>query len=151
MKKHILILVLVLALTLLSACSVISIKAGRGVVPFLVPTQGATVEKDGTIKLNTSVEDNRFSFVVLQLWTDAPEKYIEDITSSVEGTNDGVYVHEQETGTYVLRLKGNSNKQDESVGLRVYLVKGESYVYSYNVTSFGEKAITIQDFILEIK
>lgn len=151
MKKRVLILVVVLALALLSACSVISVKAGKNIVPFLFPTGGATVEKDGTVTIQTDVEDNRFSYMVLQLYSDAPKEFIENITTSNEGKHSGVYTHENETGSYILTLKANSNKQDEGIDLRVFLIKGETYVYSYDVKSFNETSIVIKDIAFGMK
>lgn len=153
MKNRVIAVILLLTIVFFSGCSVISVDkaSARGILPFLCPSDGTTISEDGTITMTTDVEDNRFSSVVLQLWTDSPKTHIMNIASSNAGKEDGIYTHEEETGSYVITLKGNSNKQDEGVEVKVYLVKGKSYVYSYDVKAFGEKEITIESFVFGIK
>ena len=152
MKKRVIAVSLLLTIVFFSGCSVISADkaSARGILPFLCPTEGTTVSNDGIITMTTDVEDNRFSFVAIQRFTDEM-KYIDDITNSKLGKNSGVYKHELESGNYIIVLKGNTNKKDESVNIKVHLLQGKSYVYSYNVKTLSDETIVIEDYTFGVE
>lgn len=151
MKKSALIFFVAMFLLMLTGCSVLGVKTSNGIVPFLFPSAGTTVGTDGEIHFSTSVEDNRFNSVVLQLYSDSPVTHLLNITSCTDGKQSGVYTHEYDTGDFIMTLKANSNLRDEAVNLKIHLVKGNSYVYSFNVKTFNEKEVTITDFAFGMK
>lgn len=155
MKRRFIAVILFLSAMLFSGCSLVNMdvwvneESLKVMLPFLFPTKGITISSDGIISISTDIEDNKFSYVVLQLWEENNNTCIMDITSTTNGKQNGVYIHRLESGTYIIKLKANSNKQDEAVTLKVRLVEGEEYAYSFNVKSFNDKQVTISDFIFE--
>ena len=119
-----------------------------GIYSLLIPSDEAIIN-DESIILKTTTEDNQFSFVALQLWTDAPKDFLYNIRTSEQsmlGKQRGSYVHQLESGVYIVTLKANGNIRDEGVDLRVYLKKGKIYMYSFDVYSFNDKEVCFQEF-----
>ena len=139
--------ILILAMMLfLSGCSFHENGSSNDITSFLFLTDGTKVSEDGSIRMHTALEDNRFSYITLQLWTDVPSLHIMNISTATEGKQTGLYMHKLETGYYIIRLKANSNEKDESAFARVMLIKGRSYTYSYNIEELGEKSALISGF-----
>lgn len=146
MTRRVLILVFSLICVFLSSCALIEDKSSNSFINFLFPSQGAVIDENGNIQMCTSLEGNRFSYVALQLWTELPSRHIMNISTATEGIQTGLYVHKQESGCYKLTLKANSNKKDEAVSARVFLIQGKSYTYSYDVKKLEEKYALVSDF-----
>ena len=96
--------------------------------------------------MTTNLEGNTFSGVHWQLIDGASGSYLETLseTQSV-GEISSSYVHNRESGWYVLRLKGNSHIQDEYIDYPVYLVRGKEYSYSCVIEELLPEKITLKD------
>ena len=118
---------------------------------FVSPEQsasgGVAYDRDsGIYRFTTAVEGNEFTSVELQLFTDDWD-YVETLSSSGDkGRKTGDYVFTGEDGTYILRLKCNTNLQDENVYIRVNLAQGSIYSYAYEVTEIDSEHIVLKDF-----
>ena len=94
----------------------------------------------------TDVPDNKFNAVNMQLIKNGTGEYLGPIVSVGIGIKNGFYMHQNETGEYVVRLKGNTNLKDVSIDFGVYLVKGRRYKYNYNVISIEEKNVVLKNY-----
>lgn len=144
MTRRVLLIFVVILCIFSTSCSLNN--SSDNITSFLFPTDGVVIDEAGDIQLSTSLEGNRFSYVALQLWTEIPSLHIMNISTATEGKQTGLYMHKLETGCYNLILKANSNKKDEAVSVRVFLIKGRSYTYSYDVKELGEKSALVSDF-----
>ena len=109
--------------------------------------EGAVFDKDSQQYIfTTTLEDNRFNAVNLQLWSESGE-YLGPIASvGTTGAINDTYTHELETGWYIIRLKGNTNLRDVSIDIFAFLQEGQCYEYGYEVDSLEEKRITVSDY-----
>lgn len=97
----------------------------------------------------TSLKDNIFNSVNIQLINGVTGEYCGQIMStSTTGIYTSSYFHDNETGWYRVRLKANSNLQDESIDVLAYLEKGEIYFYSFNLNSFDNRRVVIENYEL---
>ena len=110
--------------------------------------KGATynqTEKEYTFV--TSLEDNRFSQVDIQLWDMDLNVYYGTIASENEiGVHSGTYTHKEKTGWYKLRLKGNSNLRDVAVDFEAFLQNGKEYSFTFDLETLEEKKICVSGF-----
>lgn len=144
--RFIILITLIALLFSLPGCAIKEKDISRGIQSFLFPTAGTVVDEDGTIQIETSLDGNRFSYIVLQLYEDGFQKHLKNIDKSNEGKSTGLYYHKLPTGYYMITLKANSNLADEGVNSRVFLINGASYTYSYNVIELEEKLAVIKDY-----
>ncbi|MBR4267251.1 MAG: hypothetical protein IKQ46_14445 [Bacteroidales bacterium] len=91
----------------------------------------------------TNVEDNKFSWIGIQLHNLRTENHELISYASDKGCYSGFYVHNQESGEFEILIKANSNLSDEMIRFKVFLKEGEAYYYRYNVNSFSEKHIEV--------
>ena len=95
----------------------------------------------------TEVKKNVFDAVNLQLLEGLSGTYLKDICSRTStGTYTSSFLNLNETGWYRLRLKANSNLQDESVEIYTYLIKGQRYYYSFDVGTLTKKKAVVSNF-----
>lgn len=89
----------------------------------LTASEGVTFDSDSRLYIfTTSTEGNEFTSVELQLFTNTWD-YVDILSSAgAVSENSGAYVHTGADGTYILRLKCNTNLQDEYVYVPVELV-----------------------------
>ena len=111
-------------------------------------TDGVSAEGDsGRYILETETENNQFNQINLQLLNGETGGFEELILNeSKTGVYEGIYTHNRETGLYGIRLKANSNLQDERIDVQVRLEKGKKYFYLLNIKEFGSRKIVIGDY-----
>ena len=109
--------------------------------------EGAVFDKNSQQYIfTTTLEDNRFNAVNLQLWSESGE-YLGPIASvGTTGAINDTYTHELETGWYIIRLKGNTNLRDVYIDIFAFLQEGQCYEYGYDVDSLEEKRIAVSDY-----
>ena len=114
----------------------------------LTYTDGASYNnKTNKYVFKTGVADNNFSAVNLQLIDMMSRKYVGQIaTKKNAGDCTGSFIHKAESGWYIIRMKANSNKQDEGMDLIAYLQKGKTYFYSFHIDKLGKKRITVDEY-----
>lgn len=114
----------------------------------LTYTNGATYNADANqYEFVTNIEDNRFNAVNLQLLNATTGEYLYTFFSTAStGAFRGNYIHENETGWYLIRLKGNTNLRDEGIDALLFLRKGENYYYSFDVNDLSKKKIIIKSY-----
>lgn len=110
-----------------------------------ITSQNIAIQAEEAI-MTTNLEGNTFSGVHWQLIDGASGSYLETLseTQSV-GEISSSYVHNRESGWYVLRLKGNSHIQDEYIDYPVYLVRGKEYNCSCEVEELLPNRITLRN------
>lgn len=114
----------------------------------LIRTDSASID-DSVITFSTSEKDNEFDHVAIQLLDDSWNVCQDGIFDTDErGLHEGSYIHELESGTYVIRLKANSSKLDECVAQTVHLTQGSVYHWSFYLQSLDEKECRVQGFQL---
>lgn len=114
-------------------------------------TEGVKQE-DNVTSFTTDVEGNQFNAVNLQLYDAKTGEYIDRICSNLSiGYMNGIYEHNLESGLYLIKLKANSNLQDEYVETRVYLTKGKKMSYSYLINTLDGKYVEVSDYHLMIE
>ena len=110
-----------------------------------------TQEADGTFVLRTDVEGNRFNAAVLQILDGGTGEYLDMVKNITHvGNAEGAYRSHFAEGWYILRLKANSNKQDEYIDTRVYLKTGDSLMYHYAVDLLSGGEVIISDYRMAI-
>lgn len=110
-----------------------------------ITSQNIAIQAEEAI-MTTNLEGNTFSSVRWQLIDGVSGSYLETLseTQSV-GEISSSYVHNRESGWYVLRLKGNSHIQDEYIDYPVYLVRGKEYNCSCEVEELLPNRITLRN------
>ena len=95
----------------------------------------------------TSLHGNYFNSVNLQLYDGITDSYITNIYSvNSSGNYSDAFIHTNNTGWYKIWLKANSNIQDEGMEMYIYLVQGERYFFSFEVTDFQVNKICIGEY-----
>lgn len=108
-------------------------------------TEGITGEEK--LSMKTVVEDNAFNSMVLQLYGMERKEYLEPISVSYDtGNYSGRYYHSAPSGKYVIRLRGNSNLQDESIFAEIEMIEGMFYDWKYQINKFDPTEIEIEDW-----
>lgn len=112
-------------------------------------TQHAEALEGGGYCLTTERKGNRFNALNLQLLSADCSEFLATLDAlSDKGTAEGVYIHDLDSGWYTIRLKGNTNLEDEFLECRVWLEQGKKYFYQFSATKLKEKEITIGAFEL---
>ena len=103
-------------------------------------------EENGTYTMTTEVEGNHFNKVVLQLSNQETGELIDPLSSEADpGEKSGRYYHAGPSGTYFLKLRGNTNIKDEYIGSYVCLTQDSMYEWSYEAESISPDAVTVSD------
>jgi len=100
-------------------------------------------ELSGTITMTPQKKNCSFNAVVLQLRTKDGEFISELSSASRPSVNKGSFVNAYNDGDYILRIKANSNIQDEYVDIKISLKKGQVYGYIYNVFTCDTNKVTV--------
>ena len=109
-------------------------------------SDGVTLE-DGQYVFKTTRRGNRFSQMDIQLFDGISGEYLYTIYEQKKpGSYCFTWIHTKNDGWYKIRLKANSNLQDERIDSLAYLIKGEKYHISFNIVSFDAKHIRIKDY-----
>ena len=108
-------------------------------------SSGVEIQPDGRIIMMTNVPDNRFSLVHFQLHSMAGEYICSFGEGYAAGNVSGKYAHDLPSGYYMLRLKGDTNRADEWVRIKVFLNEGEIIQYSYEIEELKENCIVVKN------
>ena len=147
MKKITLILSLLVVASILSACSLFSVKKLDAFSSFLHPSSGAVVEQNGKLSF-TAKSDEGTADIGLLLLEAEPLTFIDTLEwLSEKGGYKGEYTHQLESGDYIIRLKLNSKPQNEYVDIKIHLIKGEKYFYTFKVLELSKSNALIDDYI----
>ena len=105
-------------------------------------------EADDCFVLTNNTKGNIFSKVVLQILKGNGKylKSVEEKTSA--GKTHGVFAIDEEGGMFALRLKANSNLDDEWVDYTTELKAGQVYAYSFEVDELKAKQVILKNFII---
>ena len=113
-------------------------------------TEGVSQSKKGVVSFETNIEDNIFSYVLIQLQNSKTDEYMEPLglkrTSDHDSFELEKYVHNAESGQYIVRLRANSNLSDEYIAFSCTLTKGETYYYGYLLNQFLSNEAETSDF-----
>ena len=97
--------------------------------------------------LETKIIGNRFNMVNVQLLDYNTGEFITTVSSTAElGTHEKAYIHTLPTDWYIIRIKANSNIQDEGLDIVAYLTQGRQYYYSFDVPELSEKKVVIANY-----
>lgn len=111
-------------------------------------SSGVNIEDD-TIFFTTEHRQNSFNQIGVQLYDETNNEYLTTFYSAYsEGRVEETYIHDMESGWYIIRLKVNSNLQDEYVDAMAYLIEGEEYHYSFNIDELSDKTVKISEYQL---
>lgn len=105
-------------------------------------SEGVSAISDHSYSFSTEVEGNRFNCVVVNLPDD---NTVLDSTGIAEHRS-GTYLHTRETGPCVIKLRANSNLQDEYISLTFFLEKDGVYKLEYDVNSIEDDLLTVSNF-----
>ena len=107
-------------------------------------TPGVTYDASKQYVFTTTANDNEFNTVSIQLLNAVTGEYLGPLLSVSEtGTVNGSFIHEEENGWYLVRIKANGTTRDEAVDILSYLLKGKKYYYSINLIDRTKKQIRI--------
>ena len=111
-------------------------------------TEGVNITPEGQICMTTHVADNHFNMIQFQLYSMSGEY----IASFGEGTTSrsvsGEYVHNLPSGMYYLRFKGNTNRADEWVRIKILLEHNSTIQYSYEIEELSGNRIVVKDVMI---
>lgn len=105
-----------------------------------------TLIDDNKFVFETNVVDNKFNAVYVQLYNPRTNVYSNTCSTSKENIKNFIYFHSGDTGEYTLRLKANSNKNDEFVSYKVYLENGRNYLVNLDLEYFDSKKVIVRNF-----
>lgn len=95
----------------------------------------------------TEIKGNYFDSAGIQLFNATTDEYLGTVLSvQSAGTYRGNIIHKNESGWYLIRFKGNTNKKDEFMDVLTYMVKGEKYYYSFELNKLSKRRIEIKNF-----
>lgn len=108
-------------------------------------SNGTSCENENIV-YTTDIKDNEFHAVMLQLF-DNSGSFLSNINFCDDiATVNEKYVHMRQSGWYKIRLKVNTNLQDEFCEFDAYLREGEMYYYSFEVNEFNKKKAIICNY-----
>lgn len=109
-------------------------------------SKGCNRTINGDFCFKTTLKDNRFSSVVLNLINTETGEPLNPISIEVDnGRHYGKYVHKAPPGEYVIRVRGNTNLQDEYVESTASFEEGMLYEWSYVIKKNSYQEITVSD------
>jgi uncharacterized repeat protein (TIGR02543 family) len=103
-------------------------------------TSGELIIMDNT----TSASGNAFTGSKIQIWDSSYNYLVQPNSTSSVGTVSGTYTHSYDTGYYYLRVAANGTMADVSAYYKIYLVKGTSYTYNWEMTYYTPERIEIK-------
>ncbi len=120
----------------------------KDIVSDLILTEGASVSSDQTVTLTTVTDGNAFNSVVLQVvvGVDSESGLSTPFKGSSTGEYHGYYSHGSESGSCIVRLRGNSNKKDEYIEFVCDMKQGALYEYSFTIEKMTSNEIVISGF-----
>lgn len=107
-------------------------------------------QRDGDkIRFATKKDDNRFSYVLFQLWDGKTGEYLLSFGEGYEPSGiEGQYVHQLPSGLYRLCFKGNTNLADEYIYSLEYLTEGETLYYRYDLDDLEDKKVEVSNLYI---
>lgn len=125
-----------------------AVQNAQSYVKDITYTQEAYYDKwNNEYVFQTSLFGNRFSSVNLQILDGTTNAFVKTVFSAYgSGEYNDSFIHTNESGWYIIRLKANSNKKDEGLDILVYLVKGERYYFSFDVSELTSHKVCIKRF-----
>lgn len=113
----------------------------------LTQSTGTNKTEDFKYEMTTSQEENHFNAVMLQIRNCATNEVIDGIAITKKtGNNSGRYFHHAANGEYYVKLKANSNIQDECIEAQVYLSQNSIYDWSFVVDYIDQEKVIVSDF-----
>jgi hypothetical protein len=105
------------------------------------------LRKGNTLQFTTDKPNNAFNMVVLSLINiTSGEQSAPVFIARSAGEWNGKYIHSSESGEYSIRLRGNSNLEDEYITTKVFLEEGMMYDWSFILELLSPEKIRIRDF-----
>lgn len=92
--------------------------------------------------INTK-DGNVYSNSKIQLWNGTT--YLQQINATSNASISGDFTNTYDTGNYRLRFGANGSTQDSTFYVSVYLVKGVTYHYEWDVELFSQSKIVINN------
>lgn len=117
----------------------------KNVIDEVSRTDGVIQLEDGSYEYSTNVEENVFSYIVLQLYNPEDDTY-SSINTSTGGRSSETYIHQLNSGEYYIILRANSNKLDEYIQYKCQLKEGAKYKFEYVVDEFSSTKIKLHNF-----
>lgn len=106
--------------------------------------------KAGEWRITTAVPDNQFGAVVLNLIDAETGEQIGPIgIADTAGGREGRYYHLAKTGTYYIKLRGDTNLADEYIITSAVLQEGMLYDWSFDVLAISPEEIRVRDISFE--
>ena len=103
--------------------------------------------RDGVFTFTTDIDGNYFNFAHVQIMAgDGTYLMDTDARGTSPGSVSAEYTHGFESGWYIMRLKGNTNMQDEAAGKPMYLENGKTYFISFTIVELTDKKVVLKDF-----
>lgn len=129
-----------------------NINSEGNIFSFLRCSEGVSISNDRKITFESYKRANQFDIMYFYINDAVTGEYVtsfggEEHTGEVTGT----YHHENPTGLYLLRLKGNSNVADEWIECLVYLREYDSIDYRFEINHFSKERIEISDLTASIR
>lgn len=111
------------------------------------PVCSEGTKKDGSgFRMTTERKENRFGSVVLQIRNaETGELLPEIVRAASPGSYSSRYYHKEKSGEYIVRLRANSNLQDEYLEYTVYLEQGRMYSCGFEVRSLTETEALVSE------
>ena len=119
------------------------------ILEFETMSKGASLLNDKTrqYSLKTSIDNNKFSYALIQIQSNANDKVLDPVLIKYsEGKDDAirhVYTHESPSGKYTVRFRGNSNLNDEYIQFECFLEEGTTYYCNFDVEKFTDTELII--------
>lgn len=97
----------------------------------------------------TTIRDNLFNAIDIQLWNADKNQYLNTIASTGStGLWNGSFQAKGESNWYCIRIKANSNLEDEWIDIKTYLEKDEEYSFYCTIDELTEKKVVISNLDL---
>ncbi len=112
----------------------------------LIAQSGGVTITDTNYVYVTELDGNEFNNLVVHLHNPRKNTYNAIFYNHELERYFGVYFHEDDSGEYIINLRGNTNLSDEMIQYKVYLEHGGIYTYEFKIDSFSTKKIIARDF-----
>ena len=110
----------------------------------------ALTDEVGGIVFTTTKMGNQFNAVQIQLWNARNGQFISNLITGYEGKISGKYVHASESGLFYLRVKANSNLEDEYIKSLIYLNEGDTIECSLSIDKLTAGKVMISGFEAQV-
>ena len=111
-------------------------------------TEGVNITPEGQICMTTHVADNHFNMIQFQLYSMSGEYIASFGEETTSRSVSGEYIHNLPSGMYYLRFKGNTNRADEWVRIKILLVQNSTIQYSYEIEELSGNRIVVKDVMI---